>query len=867
LLASPDYRARAAATRVLCYWRDRVSNVLDLLKRLAADEHPRVRLEAVRAASFFTAPEAVEIPLIAADHPTDYFLDYARTETMRALDPYWKKAVADGQRVAVTSEAGARFFLRNMTLDQLLKLDRSRAVYLELLFRPGVRDEVRREALRGLAKQENKSELRVLLDAIKSVDEKRENRDESVVFDLVRQLTGRGAEELAEVRGDLERLATSAKQPAIRQIGYVMLIAADGSVDKAWELGARSVPTLTDLVNAVPYISDASLRADLAPRIEPLLHALPAKLAASAGKHKGTSGRFVRIELPGKGTLTLAEVEVLSDGRNVARQGKASQKNTAHGGDAARAIDGKKSGSYGDGGQTHSEENTDKPWWEVDLGEEVPIDSIVVYNRTDGDLGKRLDGFSLKILDASRHEVAAQQQKSAPAKAAFEFGGGGPEGIVRRAAMNALTYIRGQEQKTFATLAGFVRDDVDRVAAIRALQRIPRKLWPQEESRVLLDSVLASIRKIPTADRTAPAALDALEFADALASLLPADAAKKVRAELGELGVRVIRIDTLPERMAYDQDVIAVRAGKPIEILFENSDLMPHNFVITQPGAMAEIGLIAEETATQPGALERSYVPQSGKILLSSTLLQPRDSQRLSFTAPTQAGVYPYVCTYPGHWRRMYGALYVVDDLDQYLANPEAYLAANPLPIKDELLADRRPRTEWKYDDLAAVVAGLKSGRSYGSGKQMFQVASCIACHRLDGVGNEFGADLTKLDPKLKPADILKDVLEPSSKINEKYQSYIFELESGKVVTGLVLSETPSVVKIIENPLAKAQPLEIKKTDIAERKKSPVSLMPKGLLDKLTREEILDLVAFLTARGNKNHELFKGDHEHHHEGH
>ena len=48
VLASPDFRARAAATRVLCYWRDRVSDALELFKRLAADEHPRVRLEAVR---------------------------------------------------------------------------------------------------------------------------------------------------------------------------------------------------------------------------------------------------------------------------------------------------------------------------------------------------------------------------------------------------------------------------------------------------------------------------------------------------------------------------------------------------------------------------------------------------------------------------------------------------------------------------------------------------------------------------------------------------------------------------------------------------------------------------------------------------
>ena len=51
----------------------------------------------------------------------------------------------------------------------------------------------------------------------------------------------------------------------------------------------------------------------------------------------------------------------------------------------------------------------------------------------------------------------------------------------------------------------------------------------------------------------------------------------------------------------------------------------------------------------------------------------------------------------------------------------------------------------------------------------------------MDGVGNEFGPDLTKLDPKIdKPADILQHILEPSLKIDEKYQTYVFELNDGQ---------------------------------------------------------------------------------------
>jgi putative heme-binding domain-containing protein len=317
--------------------------------------------------------------------------------------------------------------------------------------------------------------------------------------------------------------------------------------------------------------------------------------------------------------------------------------------------------------------------------------------------------------------------------------------------------------------------------------------------------------------------------------------------------------------MLFDKERIVVKAGKPVEIFFDNNDLMPHNFVVTQPGALEEIGTLAETTATQPGALERGYVPQSSKILLKSKLLQPRNSERLRWSAPKQPGIYPYVCTYPGHWRRMYGALYVVEDLDEYLADAEGYLAKHPLPIADDLLKFVRPRKEWKFEELASTVEQLKNGRSFSNGKQIFQAATCASCHKFGGAGNEIGPDLTKLDPKQqKPIEILRDILDPSFRINEKYQTFTFELESGKVITGLVVAETADAVKVIENPLAKADPATIQKIDIAERKKSPVSVMPKGLLDKLTHEEILDLIAYVAAGANPSSPLFQGGHEHGH---
>jgi putative heme-binding domain-containing protein len=707
----------------------------------------------------------------------------------------------------------------------------------------------------------------VLVDAIARQDADA-NQDDSVAFDLARLLTSVGqTASLSGVRADLQKLALSARQPTIRQLGFVALVAADGNTDRAWALAVKSPAHLRDFVESVSIIGDAGQRAALYPKVAALLDGLPKELAGGKEK-KGPTGRFVRIELPGaQRTLTLAEVEVYSSGVNVARGGKASQSSTAHGGDAGKAIDGNTSGSYGDGGQTHTREGTRNPWWEVDLGAEHPIEQIVVYNRTDGNLGQRLKDFTLKVLDADRRVVFEKAGNPAPAvKAVFALGAASPERIIRRAAMQALPTMRGREADAVKALAKFLKDDQDRRPAVTALQRIPSRLWPGTDVKPVLNDLLAHVRKVPVKERTRPAVVDVLQLADSLAAQLPLAEARKVRKELGELGVRVVRLGTLVEQMLYDRERLVVQAGKPFEVAFENTDTMPHNLVFIQPGSLEEVGDLAEKTGIQPDAMQRQYVPASKKVLKASRLIQPRQSDRIAWTAPARPGVYPYVCTFPGHWRRMHGALYVVADLEAYQADPEGYLKKHPLPIADELLKYNRPRKEWKLDELAPAAKAL-AGRSFANGKQLFTVATCVSCHKLQGAGQEFGPDLAKLDPKTFPnaTEVLRHILEPSLKIDDKYRNWTFELDNGTVKTGMILKETAYVVEVIENPLAAATPIKIRKARIEKRTKSDSSPMPKGLLDKLTREEILDLLAYVVSGGNPKHKVFQGGgHEHHH---
>jgi putative heme-binding domain-containing protein len=861
LLASDELRARAAAVKVLCAWRDRVDGSLEILRRMASDSAPLVRMEVVRAASYYRVPEAMEIPAVVETQPLDNYLGYVIAEARQTLNPIWKKAVASKQAPHLVTEAGKRYWLRTLPLGTLLKGEKSREACLELLSRRGVEDADRRAALAALAKLDKKSEIE-LLTGILAEEDPLGRRDDSVLVDLMRLLTTHSPKELTSDHKFLENLAISAKKPLARQVGYVSLLLGDKGVETAWSLAAQKPSALTDLLTAVPLVSDPLVRGQLYPNLIGMLKKLPATIESALAKDKGKTGRYVRIELTGRVVLTLAEVEVLSEGRNVAQGAQAKQSSTDGDAIASRAVDGNKSGRFADGGQSATLEKAgNDPWWEVDLGKDMPIESIVVYGRTEEQFRLRLENFTIRVLDGQRKEVFAKTENPAPeVSATFTLADQLSATQLRSAAMQALTYVRGKEGDSVKLLAELLSNAADRDGVIAALLRIPAKSWPADSASPVVQKVMEYVRSLPTEKRSTATAMDAMQLVDSLAGLLPEQDARTVRRELGELGVRVVKVSAVPHEMAFDKEQIAIAAGKPVHLIFENHDIMLHNFVVTEPGFLEKIGGEAEAGATDPTAIERHYVPKSKQVVLSSILLQPQQSQALDFTAPTAEGVYPYVCTYPGHWRRMYGAMVIVTDLEGYLANPTEYMKQHSLEVKDDLLKYNRPRTQWKLADFADAPSQIEHGRNLAQAKKVFQIASCAACHKLNGVGNALGPDLAQLDAqKFKPADIVRDILEPSHRINEKFQTVVVQTEEGQIVSGLITAETKDEISIVENPLANCDPVKIRRDDIDENGivKKDVSLMPQGLLDKLTREEILDLLAYVNARGKEDDAAFE----------
>nr|WP_295930857.1 PVC-type heme-binding CxxCH protein [uncultured Dyadobacter sp.] len=121
----------------------------------------------------------------------------------------------------------------------------------------------------------------------------------------------------------------------------------------------------------------------------------------------------------------------------------------------------------------------------------------------------------------------------------------------------------------------------------------------------------------------------------------------------------VIELKVEKEIMQYDKKLITVKAGQKVVINLENPDGMQHNLLIIKPGTLQKVGKAADELLSNPKAAELHYVPKIPEVLHATRLVSSGETVTLEFTVPNEPGDYPYVCTFPGHWRGMNGILRV----------------------------------------------------------------------------------------------------------------------------------------------------------------------------------------------------------------
>ncbi len=161
----------------------------------------------------------------------------------------------------------------------------------------------------------------------------------------------------------------------------------------------------------------------------------------------------------------------------------------------------------------------------------------------------------------------------------------------------------------------------------------------------------------------------------------------------------------------------------------------------------------------------------------------------------------------------------------------------------------------WQMDDLLPMINQAGRGRSFEKGRRAFEAAQCLKCHRFRDEGGSTGPDITGVGNRFDAQYLLESLILPSKTISDQYQGTVFTTRDGLVVSGRVLSEDNRHVLVRTDPFAR-EPMDLAKADIEERLPSKVSEMPQGLINVLTKDEILDLIAYLRSGGNPNDKAF-----------
>ena len=196
--------------------------------------------------------------------------------------------------------------------------------------------------------------------------------------------------------------------------------------------------------------------------------------------------------------------------------------------------------------------------------------------------------------------------------------------------------------------------------------------------------------------------------------------------------------------------------------------------------------------------------------------------------------------------------------------SPERKKALAPIlsakPAKSGPVFAAKPREfvkNWTMADLKPLLAsGLEGGRNFKNGRNAFGQATCFACHRFGQEGGAIGPDLTSAAGKFSPHDFLEQIIEPNKEISDQYGSMTFTMKDGSIIVGRIANLKGDNYRIITNLFAPGEMTIIDSKKVKSVEPSKISMMPPGLLNTLSDEDILDLTAYVLSAGDPKHHMF-----------
>lgn len=173
-----------------------------------------------------------------------------------------------------------------------------------------------------------------------------------------------------------------------------------------------------------------------------------------------------------------------------------------------------------------------------------------------------------------------------------------------------------------------------------------------------------------------------------------------------------------------------------------------------------------------------------------------------------------------------------------------------------------RSETQWSIEELSEAAANELKDRDFANGRKMFAAAGCYACHRFQNQGGMTGPDLTTSGRRYSVHDLLDQVINPSKVINDQFSSVKVLTDDGRIHRGVIVNlgvrRDGDAIVLNTDLTDPNQRVTIDRKTIEQMVVSKTSPMPKGLFNRMTKDEILDLTAYLISGGDSRHELFEG---------
>lgn len=117
-----------------------------------------------------------------------------------------------------------------------------------------------------------------------------------------------------------------------------------------------------------------------------------------------------------------------------------------------------------------------------------------------------------------------------------------------------------------------------------------------------------------------------------------------------------ITIEPIPNVMQWKTKDIKVKAGQLVKLTVNNTDVLMHNLLVLKVGSKDKVGALADAMIADPQGMAKGYVPTSTDIIAKTKLLMATQVETIEFTLDDK-GEYPFICTFPGHWRLMQGTI------------------------------------------------------------------------------------------------------------------------------------------------------------------------------------------------------------------